>query len=472
MVVLAAIIGSPGVSAQPVTVETATRVCRNFLEYRHSDMRLEEVAPLYDQGTLLGYVGHLSPAGFILVSGSRDLRPVTAYSSESRWACGGAEQEIFEQLIKTDLRLRLRQAIPSERNAVEWRQLLAGRMPQNRLEQWPPAGTTPTGGWLFTNWTQSAPYNSMCPIDPNTHQRSYTGCPATAMAQILNCLMEIKSFKLDDADDYYHSYGAGNQYWIDDDWRDHGFPSFDSLNLYLDSAEVNYQWHKPLSTAQIAALNFGCGVALRQVFSASVSGTFGIEQARDAWQRLGFSESRLVYDSDTTLNTDLAENIKNGWPAQLGLVDPDETVGHNVVVDGYNTDEYFHLNFGWGGSSNGWYTMPPTSAPYNLTVIEGIVMDIMADNPHVAVAEMPSAERVGFVLLRNENIIRVSMKNAPAGAQLQIFDLSGQWLKNVEHRRRYDGSGISFDCPELKRGIYILRLISGHTCLGSQKMVY
>ncbi len=54
----------------------------------------------------------------------------------------------------------------------------------------------------------------------------------------------------------------------------------------------------------------------------------------------------------------LQQNIKDALPAHLALVDPGWTTGHNVVVDGYNTNDYYHLNFGWGGSANGWYLLP------------------------------------------------------------------------------------------------------------------
>ncbi len=54
------------------------------------------------------------------------------------------------------------------------------------FEQWPPEGTTPTGGWLLTNWNQNAPYNNFCPLDLVNGGRSVAGCPAVAMAQILN----------------------------------------------------------------------------------------------------------------------------------------------------------------------------------------------------------------------------------------------------------------------------------------------
>jgi hypothetical protein len=54
-------------------------------------------------------------------------------------------------------------------------------------------------------------------------------------------------------------------------------------------------------------------------------------------------------------------------------------MGHNVVVDGYNTNDYFHLNFGWGGSYNGWYLLPD-EIPYGLTVVEGVILDILKED--------------------------------------------------------------------------------------------
>ena len=61
-------------------------------------------------------------------------------------------------------------------------------------------------------------------------------------------------------------------------------------------------------------------------------------------------------------------------PALLAVVDPG-VAGHNLVTDGYNTDGFYHLNFGWGGSYNGWYLIPD-EIPYNLTVFEGVILDI------------------------------------------------------------------------------------------------
>ena len=216
----------------------------------------------------------------------------------------------------------------------------------------------------------------MCPIDLNAGSRSVAGCPAIAMAQILNYHREINQTRFDSADDYYHNFGSGNSYWIDDDHLAHDFPSFDTLNLWLDTLEETFSANGTLSNSEKAALSFACGVAAHQVYSASVSGTFGMEQAAMAFQRFGFGESRLVYPTDTTLNTLIADNVKKALPVHLGLLSSTGSGGHNVVVDGYNTDKFYHFNFGWGGSANGWYTLPPQQIPYSLTVIESALLDI------------------------------------------------------------------------------------------------
>ncbi len=384
--------------SQSVDQNIAETISQNFIHYHQKSHEVENIQSLDGDSGPLAWVVTLSPDGFLLISRNETLRPVLAYSFQNNLEECDENRNIFETIIKADIESRLAfpvQDLKAKRMIQdEWNNLISGSKTKARFEQWPPEGTTPTGGWLFENWTQGAPYNAMCPIDGNTHQRSLAGCPATAMSMIVDCLMEVNETRLDDNDDYYHSFGAGNQFWIDDDWMQFGFPYFDSLNLYMDTIQMNYLNHKPLENIHKAALTFACGVALKEVFSSSISGTYGIEQAADAFQRFGYLESRLVYNSDTSLQSDLAENIKNGWPAQLGLVDPPPTtVGHNVVVDGYNTDEYYHFNFGWGGNSNGWYTMPPTNIPYNLTVIEGIVLDIMGDNPHVRIDEAATMNR-------------------------------------------------------------------------------
>lgn len=463
-------------NSQPITESEAQQVAATFLIYHSSSHQTASINLYTDEEVPLAYVAELTPTGFILISNTRLLRPVIAYSFESNWSFGGEEDAIFKTIIKADLHCRLDYPDLSASNVQQtneqWSAYLSGNINRTLFEQWPPEGTTPTGGWLMANWTQSAPYNAMCPIDPNTHQRGLAGCPAVAMAQIVNCIMEMNGTRLSDADDYYHNFGTNNKYWIDNDWQDHGFPYFDSLNLYLDTLEYNYANNKPISQAEKAALNFACGTALKQVYSSSISGTYGMSQAGVAYQRFGFEESRLVLSPDTLENQNLAENIKDGWPAHLGLVDPGQTVGHNVVIDGYNTDDFFHLNFGWGGSANGWYTMPPSTAPYNLTVIEGIVLDIFRSTSVGINHEEPETNFADIFYIPSENRVDINLMN-PTNGKLQIsfVSVTGQvldrtYLKTYRQQNRYE-----LISPNLKKGFVIISVSDEQGDSVSKKLI-
>ena len=65
---------------------------------------------------------------------------------------------------------------------------------------------------------------------------------------------------------------------------------------------------------------------------------------------------RAYYSSDSAWMQVFKNEVQNGRPSQLRLRDP-AAGGHSVVVDGYrdSPSEQIHINFGWGGSYDGWY---------------------------------------------------------------------------------------------------------------------
>jgi hypothetical protein len=351
---------------------------------KNNDFSVVKMHMIFDDNNhrVLGYIFELSPQGYIVVSANRDLPPVLAYSFTSSYQNNHTEPNVLVELLKTDLRMRfdtiafLSQSVIKERND-EWALLLDNIQYSDdtrMFQQWPPEGTTTTGGWVETQWHQSAPYNDMCPISiVSGGQRSVAGCFAVAMAQIINYHMTTNNIMFDDSDDYYHNYY--DKYWIDDAYLIYKFPSFPELNGYLDTVEYHYDHTMPLTNEDKAALTFACGVAAQQVYYPSGSGTFGVDQAYQAYLRFSFSTVALLDDDDPDLYERLSQNMKDGLPAHLAIVNDAWTAGHNLVVDGYNTDDFYHLNFGWGGAYDGWYLLPD-ELPYGLTVIEGVIVDI------------------------------------------------------------------------------------------------
>ena len=398
-------------------------------------------------GSGLVFLFHLLPRGFMIIPGKMELPPVLAYSFTDDPDSEGR----LINLAKADLMLRLLNQPESlkTRNRMAWEKSGEDQATSPLFQQWPPAGTTSTGGWLETNWTQDSPYNQLCPMDLVTGLRSIAGCPAVAMAQIVNFHKTIHGVHFTDEDDYYHQY-AGRNFMIDDDWATVDFPSFPMLNGYLDTLQISYNNGIALKNSDKAALTFACGVAATQVYTSSGSGTFGVSQAYDAYQKFNFIEVNLLVEADTDLYPRMAQNIKDTLPVHLAVVDPAWSMGHNVVVDGYNTNEYFHLNFGWGGASNGWYLLP-AEFPYGLTVVEGAIVDINPDFPTGIAKKHPQPEL--FYPNPACDRLQISAGNARY-SRAELFSPDGRLVRTINLEQAFT----TIDLSGLGVGMYLVRM--------------
>jgi len=440
-------------TAQTVSSESAALKALNFMNsdaYHLSDLTIQ---PLTYEGVQAAWLIRNTDKRFVIVSADSLLQPVLAYG-DSIADMNAEEFSTWQKIFASDYKNRLDAVqngyIPSQK--ARWAE------PGSRLfEQWPPAGTTPTGGWLSTNWTQTSPYNKLCPMDLNAGSRSIVGCPATAMAQICNYYRTTNNTQFSDNDDYYHNFGSGNNYWIDDAHAERDFPDFPKLNYWLDTIQKRYGLELPLSDSMKAALSFAAGVAAHQVYSASASGTYGIDQAQMAYQRFNFDLSELIVPASFELTSRVAGDMKAAMVDHLGIVDAAVTVGHNVVIDGYNTDEFFHFNFGWGGAYNGWYTLPPSGMPYSLNVIEGVVVNIKntyADTKPV----IKNAPALNFAF-RPENRLCISGIQGTGNYELKIFNAAGA-LVLTRTFAATKGAEVLLNIPGLSSGIYLCRVQS------------
>lgn len=327
-------------------------------------------------------------------------------------------------------------------------------------------------GWaqtplMTTQWNQQYPYNILCPADPfENYAHSSTGCPATAMGQILNYLRTTQNTRFDDSDDYYANY-AGRQFHIDDDWETYQFPSFPQLNELLDSADAAFQRGEELSDSLVAAVIFASGVACKQVFTASSSygsGTFMVDQAFAAYQRFGFTDCQLFREPDSTMYAILISNLQNGYPAHLAVENPEGTSGHNVVVDGYReSDGKFHINFGWGGYKDNWYKLPdPGGFSYGWTKIEGLIVDIIPTTVSV-VSHEPSRQQPLMVYPNPVSDV-LYLKNLPCETvEYAIFDVSGRMVAAGSTQGTVSVVG-------LEKGVYVLQ-VKGEKLLKTAKIL-
>ena len=305
-------------------------------------------------------------------------------------------------------------------------------------------------GMLSSSWTQDYPYNQLCPRDPaNNNSYSVAGCPAIAMGQIINYLRTTQDTRFTDDDDYLHNY-AGRNYNIDDDWESLQFPSFPMLNELLDSVDAVFLRGEELPDLLAAAVVFACGTACTQVYSSQGSGTFAVDQAFDAYQRFGFTECQLFREATDEMYATLISNLQAGYPAHLAVENPEGTVGHNVVVDGYReSDGKFHINFGYGGSLDDWYNIPDENFYYGMTKLEGIIVNII---PMTTPSTLIEASSQPLEVFPNPVSDVLYLKNL-SGEQVNysIFNVLGQEVAN--------GSSCgTISVADLEKGVYFLQV--------------
>ena len=203
---------------------------------------------------------------------------------------------------------------------------------------------------LTCHWSQRDPYNMYCPIDPTTGTKSLTGCVATAMAQVMyyhrarsirQTTIEIPEYTTRTRGIHVDAIPAGTVI----DWDN----MVDNPNSY-NTTEVQKQ--------AVANLMKYCGTAVRMDYtsSGSGSGVYPYNLVRY------FNYSPLTkyinrYSDDVTdeeWENLIYSELKNSLPVLYAISDG-YGFNHQVVCDGYDGNGYYHINYGWGGSNDGFY---------------------------------------------------------------------------------------------------------------------
>lgn len=407
------------VYAEPVDISTAEKVAEaKLIINEKSDFHIEDVFELKDEeGALLAYVFNLYPQGYIGISSDTDIAPVIVYSYRTNFVPQDTPDNLCYQLLKTDMQLRL-EAIPftdpelKSSNSLIWQKYLQQDTScfSKGRGIWPPPGTTSTGGWIETHWHQSYPYNMFCP------NGWPVGCLATSMAQVIDYHRWIDDAEFDDSDDYVVT-SVYPPFTIDDDWQQYGFLSFPDLNTYLDSIRAYYSTNRELTYELAAALSFACGVALEMQYAPDGSGAY-MSDADDALlYKFGYDSATYYWSSNPSFYPSLQNNMMNALPVLLGI---SGAGGHAIICDGLNNDDNpatYHLNFGWGGSSDGWYTLP-NGLPSGFDAVDNAVMNIDGGTrPYLIIDEVlvseTSGDGDGVVNPGESAKIRVRLYNKP-----------------------------------------------------------
>lgn len=197
-----------------------------------------------------------------------------------------------------------------------------------------------------TGWNQDAPYNDLCPV--KNGDRTYTGCVATAMAQVM------KYFS-------YPTKGSGSVSY-----------SWNKQTLSLDLSATEFDWGSMLdrydasssaaSKTAVATLMKACGYVVGMNYGTADDGGSGapsIAIVPGLVNYLNYDKATdLVYRDMFTLddwNRKIYDNIRNIGP--VVYCGSSSTGGHAFVIDGYSSDDFFHVNWGWGNAYDGYFKL-------------------------------------------------------------------------------------------------------------------
>lgn len=196
-----------------------------------------------------------------------------------------------------------------------------------------------------TRWNQMAPYNDLCPeIDD---QRAPTGCVATAMAQVLKVYGRP-------------SRGFGGEYTYP--WEN------GKKDLSLNYSDITFKWDEMEDSYSdtdnapaVAELMQAVGYAANMNYGAGQSGASSSSMADGLVRNFNFNYT-TIYEQRSwyTLRQwqdKIYDVLASGKPVYHDGANPDGRAAHAFVVDGYSSNGFFHLNWGWGGMSDGYYRL-------------------------------------------------------------------------------------------------------------------
>lgn len=268
------------------------------------------------------YVFNRDGGGFVIVGSDTQYEPVLGYSMENTFKTEG---------------------MPA--NLAYWLQLIAEGA-ANRPATKAVYGASVHQVIRFLNtakWDQDEPYNNYCPIISGKN-RAVTGCTNTATATIM----------------YYHKWPAAGHGDLPDYTYRVGNRTVTQPGHSLGQA---YAWDKMLYTYNtgryteeegnaVAALMFDIGVMNQANYNYPETGTYVvIDEMLPKYMDYdpGIRYIERSWYSDAEWCRILKKEIDENRPLMYCNNE------HAFVVDGYDSADYFSINFGWSGSGDGYY---------------------------------------------------------------------------------------------------------------------
>ncbi|MGM0406617.1 MAG: C10 family peptidase [Bacteroidota bacterium] len=361
------------------------------------------------------YIISFDKGGFVIISADDDAVPILGYSFNSPVDknYGSNIKYLFDSYKKEIEDIRTLK-IKDNNNKKDWELLRASKLKEDIKAVEP---------LLETIWNQSPYYNEYCP--PNTP----TGCVATAMSQIMN----------------YHEWpksGNGWNKYIPIDNPDFGTQYADFTSVTYDWANMPKDLTSSSSTTEVdavAILNYHAGVAVNMNYDPEGSGALSRDVLFALTSYFKYDPSTIefvTYDAETESEyfNKLKTEIDNGRPIYYD--GHGESGGHAWICDGYDDNNKVHINWGWGGSYNGYFLLSDM-APGSYDFTEGNAM-IIGIQPGSAYQKMSWTKQASGFEEESRGVQYISaVSNRIAWAV--AFDGSGNSNNVKEYTKTTDG---------------------------------
>ena len=216
---------------------------------------------------------------------------------------------------------------------------------------------TPVSPLMKTKWDQGSPYNDKCPKDQTDNKRSYTGCVATAAAQIMKYYNHPTQGTGSHTDNWDNSVYGGSG---------HGQETANFGNTTYDWANMKNSYSGNESSTQknaVATLMYHVGIACDMCYGSDQvggSGAMTADMAKGLFTYFKYDKSMQFIRMDilglSKFEAALLAEIEANRPVLIGGATK-LNEGHEFVCDGVNAQGLFHINWGWGGSSDDYFVL-------------------------------------------------------------------------------------------------------------------
>ncbi len=342
--------------AEGVTPDEALNQARNFVKNRENKGMRPHRAPGTATSRLVMakqvhglYVFNVAKdEGFVIVSNDDRTEPILGYSDN-----GHFDPENMPE--------NMRAWLQGYADQIAW--LNEHGDEESAVATMPSLTSTPVkqpiAPLITTLWNQDAPYNDLAPYygvsndsyvysitEEVGYKKCATGCVATAMAQVMN----------------FNRWPEGNSSAI---------PSYTWENANVELAGLpatTFDWNNMIDYYKngyteaegtaVATLMRYCGQSVSMNYGPS-SGAYTREVANALKQYFDYSSTTTYKDRSLYSYANWIELLYNELAQGRPMVYNGSSSGggHAFVCDGYQSEDYFHINWGWGGQSDGYFKL-------------------------------------------------------------------------------------------------------------------